>query len=165
MKLYLVRHAIAEDSGAGKNDAERALTEAGKERMARATAGLRKLNMQPALILTSPLRRARETAEILADGLGGVEVEFVPELSPGGELAAIVALLRKQSRHPEIALVGHQPGLGQLASLLLSGAERRCEFDFKKGGVACLEMDFASGHASPGSVLKWFIGPRVLRGR
>ena len=68
MELYLVRHAIAEDR-ADAGDDERALTEAGRAKMIRATQGLRKLKVRPDLILTSPLRRARETAEILAQGL------------------------------------------------------------------------------------------------
>ncbi len=161
MKLYLVRHATAEDGNPGLDDKDRALTDAGRAKMTRATEGLRKLKVRPALILTSPLKRAHETAEILAGGLEGVRIEVIPELAPGVDSPKIVEALRTFARHKSVALVGHQPGLGNLASFLLTGSERRCELDFKKGGVACLEADFADNQAR--CVLEWFSTPKLLR--
>src|SRR5271168_1104435 len=128
MKLYIVRHAIAEEHGSTGDDAERALTDSGRLKMARNTAGLRKLKVAPPLILTSPLRRARETAEILAEGLGGT-IEELAELGPGFEPPAIVKAIGRYSQLDSLAMVGHQPGLGRLAAFLLSGAERRGTFD------------------------------------
>jgi phosphohistidine phosphatase len=161
MKLYLVRHATAEDGTAASEDKDRGLTEDGKTRMMRAVRGLQKLKINPVLILTSPLKRARETAEILAHGLAGVRVEVMPELAPGVDSPTLVGALRSHAGHKSLALVGHQPGLGRLASFLLTGSERRCDFDFKKGGVACLEADFSDHTAH--CALQWFTAPKLLR--
>lgn len=159
MKLYLVRHAIAEDHSAAP-DAERALTAEGKAKMIGVTRGLRQLKVRLDLVLTSPLRRARETAEILATGLGGVELEELEELAPGGEPRSVIGALRSHAKLSEVALVGHQPSLGHLASALLAGADG-CELDFKKGSVACLEMEFSARPQH--GVLLWLAAPRLLR--
>lgn len=161
MKLYLVRHATAEDPNPAIDDKDRALTDGGKTKMIRAVEGLRKLKIRPLLILTSPLKRAHETAEILASGLAGIRVELMPELAPGVDSPTILEALRPHARHKSVALVGHQPGLGHLASFLLTGSERRCDLDFKKGGVACLEAEFSDNPIS--CVLDWFAPPKLLR--
>jgi phosphohistidine phosphatase len=161
MKLYLVRHATAEDVNSAIDDQDRALTEAGKAKMLRAVEGLRKIKVRPVLILTSPLKRARETAEILAGGLPEARVEVMAELVPGVDSSTILEALRPYVRHKSVALVGHQPGLGKLASLLLTGSEGRCDLDFKKGGVACLEGEFSDDPTR--CVLEWFAAPRLLR--
>jgi len=160
MELYLVRHAIAEDH-ADAGDDERALTEAGTAKMIRATQGLRKLKVRPDLILTSPLRRARETAEILAQGLDRAKVEVMAELSPAAEVKTVTQGLRSHARLKALMLVGHQPGLSELASLLLTGLERRLYVDFKKGGVACIEAEL--GEDTPRCVLRWLLTPKLLR--
>jgi len=161
MKLYLVRHASAEDPNPATDDKDRALTDGGKTKMIRAVEGLRKLKIHPLLILTSPLKRAHETAEILAGGLTGIRIEVMPELAPGCDSATILEALRPHARHKSIALVGHQPGLGHLASFLLTGSDRRCDLDFKKGGVACLETEISDNPTS--CVLEWFATPKLLR--
>jgi phosphohistidine phosphatase len=161
MKLYLVRHGIAEDGNPGLNDRDRALTEAGRAKMTRAAQGLRKLKVRPALILTSPLKRAHETAEILAGGLDGARIEILSELAPGVDSSKIVEALRSFARHKSVAVVGHQPGLGNLASFLLTGSEKRCRLDFKKGGVACLEAELADNQMR--CVLEWLTTAKVLR--
>jgi len=161
MKLYLVRHATAEDANPATDDKDRTLTDSGKTKMMRAAEGLRKMKIRPLLILTSPLKRAQETAEILANGLVGVRVEVMAELAPGVDAQIVLEALRSHARHKSVVLVGHQPGLGQLTSLLLTGSDRRCDFEFKKGGVACLDADF-SDHPARG-VLEWFATPKLLR--
>jgi phosphohistidine phosphatase len=160
MKLYLVRHAIAEDPSQSGDDAERALTESGRAKMTRVTTGLRKLKVSPPLVLTSPLRRARETAEILVEGLGGT-LEVTADLAPGVEPQVIAKLLHRHARLDSLVMVGHQPGLGRIASFLLTGSERRCELDFKKGGAACLELEPDSAASS--CTLTWLLPPRILR--
>ncbi|MBF6567621.1 MAG: phosphohistidine phosphatase SixA [Candidatus Binataceae bacterium] len=161
MKLYLVRHAIAEDPAPGINDHDRALTDTGKSRMMRTTEGLRKLKIRPALILTSPLKRAHQTAEIVSGGLAGVKIELMPELAPGAAPSKAIDALRAYAKHKSVALVGHQPSLGYMLSLLLTGSERHCEFDFKKGAVACLKIDLSPNPTR--SVLQWFATPKILR--
>ena len=161
MELYLVRHAIAEDHSASGNDADRALTEAGKEKLVQVVRGLRKLKIRPDLILTSPLRRARETAEIAARGLDGAKVDVLHELAPAIDTKALVSALRPHSRLRALALVGHQPGLGTLASFLLTGSEASIYIDFKKGGVAYMEAELSDEPAH--CVLKWVATSKLLR--
>ncbi len=76
MRLYLIRHAMAEDNNPA-GDAERALTPKGRLRMAEEAKGLREFRVRPEIILTSPLRQALETATIVAEELGGLRVERV----------------------------------------------------------------------------------------
>jgi phosphohistidine phosphatase len=160
MKVYLVRHAIAEnDNPAG--DAERALTPKGKVKMAQAVEGLRDLKIRPEIVLSSPMRRALETATIVSDGLGGVRVELLPELGQGSSGPAdILAALDPYKQMEEVALVGHQPWLGQLASFMLTGSSD-CRIDFKKGGVVCLEG--TPDQEGDRFVLLWSLPPKVLR--
>lgn len=179
MKVYLVRHAIAENHptipdppriGATKakakilgsyGDPERALTEEGKTKMTRGAQGLRKLKVGLDLVLSSPLRRARETAEIVAQELGGLKVEIAQALAPGGEPSEVVALLRRHHNLHAMAVVGHEPDLGQLTSFLLTGSTDACHISFKKGGVACLDGDFDEDSAA--CSLLWLMPPKMLR--
>jgi phosphohistidine phosphatase len=159
MRLYLVRHGIAEDHHP-LSDAQRALTPRGRLKMAEAAKGLIKIKVRPDLILTSPLRRAMETASILADGLGGIRIEQLRELGQGPyQPADIVEAIRPYNELKEIALVGHQPGLGELAAFMLTGSGSGCEIEFKKGSVVCLDRPSGSERC----VLAWSLPPRVLR--
>jgi phosphohistidine phosphatase len=160
MRLYLIRHAIAEDAADSGADADRALSAEGRGKMRRVAEGLAALEVRLDLVLTSPLLRARETAAIVAPRLGS-PVEVLDLLAPGGDPGAIVAALRRHRALDAVALVGHQPGLGELASLLVAGSPSTSPLPFKKGGVACLEVDLAGG--SRRGVLEWFLTPRQLR--
>ena len=161
MRLYLVRHATAETQGAA-GDAERALTPKGRLRMAEAAKGLRDLKVLPEIILTSPIRRAKETATILAQELGGIRLEELPELGAGfSGPADVLAALAPYQNLKEIVLVGHQPGLGELASYLLTGSISGCEIEFKKGAVAFFDQESRGGQDR--YVLIWSLPPRVLR--
>ena len=161
MKLYIVRHAIAQERSASGRDDDRALTSEGRAKMARATQGLRKMKVALDLILTSPLRRARETAEILAEGLIVTRIEVLAELAPGHDPRSVIARLPGYSDAKAVALVGHQPALGHLVSLILTGATDSLEVDFKKGGVACIETELPAKAGS--SILEWFVTPKMLR--
>ncbi len=130
--------------------------------MAQATKGLRDLKVQPEVILTSPIRRAVETATIIADELGGIKMEQISELGQGfSGPTEVLAALRPYKNLKEIVLVGHQPGLGELASFMLTGSIDACTIDFKKGGAVCLEQ------GSPNNpdlyTLIWSMPPGVLR--
>ena len=161
MDLYLIRHAIAEESSVSGRDADRALTAEGKVKMRRCAAGLGAIDVRPDLILTSPSRRAAETAEIVAATLGGVETHVLAELAAGGELEALLAALRPYRQVEALALVGHQPDLGHLASQVMSGSPSSCPVPFKKGGVACLEIPAPRGPLR--GELVWFMTPKQLR--
>jgi phosphohistidine phosphatase len=162
LELYLVRHAIAAERGPSyPDDRLRPLTPAGIARFRETVAGLRELDVTIDLIITSPLVRARETAELLAAGLPGKPpIETLEGLAPGGRAAHVVEAITKHARRRQrrLALVGHQPDLGDLGSRLLSA---RGVLDFKKGGVAFIELDGATP-GGPGT-LHWLLPPRVLR--
>ena len=161
MRVYIVRHGVAEPR-TDADDTGRALTPKGKLRMVEAVKGLRDLKVQPEVILTSPIRRALETATIIADGLGGIRMEQISELGQSfSGPAEVWAALRPYKNLKEIVLVGHQPGLGELASFMLTGSIDACEIDFKKGGAVCLEQ--GSPHNPDRYTLIWSMPPRVLR--
>lgn len=161
MELYLVRHAIAEESSSTGRDADRALTRDGEAKMRRIAEGLRAIEVRLDLILTSPYRRAAETADVLAAVLGGIERQVLEELAAAASMAGLLAALWPYRQVEALALVGHQPDLGHLASQIMTGAPDLCPLPFKKGSVACLEI--ASQRVNLRGELAWFMTPRQLR--
>jgi phosphohistidine phosphatase len=105
-------------------------------------------------IATSPLRRARQTAEIVAAGYAGIDTVSLPALSPGAAPLAVLAWLRAQPADATLALVGHEPDLGLLAGWLLSGKQSGF-VQFKKGAAALIE--FADAPAAGKGTLAWFL--------
>lgn len=162
MKVLLVRHAKAEPRPRllRKNDERRRLTPGGRKDMAKAAKGLKRLVPAIDVLATSPLARARETAEVLARCYDCDDVAEVAVLSPGGEPRALLEWLRGQPKDALIALVGHEPDLGGFAGYLLTG-RRETFLPFKKGG-ACL-IDLADGPAAGGGRLEWLLPPGALR--
>jgi phosphohistidine phosphatase len=159
--LYLVRHAIAAERGEDwPDDDKRPLTARGVSRFKEAAAGLSRLDVAVDEIFTSPLVRAKQTAEILAEGLPGKpSVKVLDALSPGHAPASVLAQLARTARRRRIALVGHEPALGELAAHLI-GAGRALEF--KKGGVCRIDVESLSSRRA--GALNWFVTPKVLRG-
>ncbi|HUF23308.1 MAG TPA: phosphohistidine phosphatase SixA [Vicinamibacterales bacterium] len=160
MELYLVRHGIAAERGTEwPDDSTRPLTPKGIARMGKVTAGLEALGVGLDLILTSPLVRARQTADLLHQGLGGATpLEETALLAPGGKPADLVDHLRSRKKSDRIALVGHEPDLGQLAAFLIGA---RAPLVFKKGGIC--RIDFEKSPPVPPGQLVWFALPRMLR--
>ena len=128
-ELYLVRHGLAEERGElWPDDAKRPLTEEGMSRMRKATRGLAGLGVSLDLVLTSPLVRARQTAEIVSSGLNPrPTLVTVESLVPEGNYAAVMADLEKHARKTRIALVGHEPAIGELAARLIGSRHSRSE--------------------------------------
>ena len=158
MLLLLVRHAIALPSGTPDiADDERPLTKRGRKRFRKAARGLARIMPVPDLLLTSPLPRALETAEIAADAWGGVTPTTEPLLA-GGQTADLIAALVARNDNGVVALVGHEPGISELLAHLVGGSAERVPF--KKGGAALVAMDDA---ASGRGELVWFLPPRLLR--
>ncbi len=159
MKLLLVRHAAAVPRGtSGVSDDERPLTPEGKTKFRAAARGLARIAHRPDVLLTSPLPRARVTAEIAAGAFTSLDLTIEPALAHGSVDAIVVAL----KRHPAgatVALVGHEPVLGALLARLL-GATPDDGFAFKKGGAAL--VDLPDGPEGAGRLI-WFIEPRILR--
>jgi phosphohistidine phosphatase len=161
IELYLVRHAIAAERGPNyPDDRERPLTSEGIARFKQAVQGLKELDCSLDLVLTSPLVRAAHTAELLVAGLDKKpRTEQLDALAPGGRVSAVLEVIGTfAKRYRRIALVGHQPDLGELAAKLL---QTRGEIEFKKGAVCCIELDGALPNG-PG-VLRWLLPPKALR--
>ena len=136
-ELYLLRHGIAVDPGSsGMPDEARPLTEKGIKRMHQIALGLIALDLQLDAIVTSPLVRARETAEIVADALGLADrLETSNVLATGSDPATIERWLRSRAEL-RLMLVGHNPTLSELVSLMVAGSRRSHICELKKGGIA-----------------------------
>ena len=159
-ELYLVRHAIAEERGdKWPDDSKRPLTTDGMSRMKKAARGLERLGVRIDVVLSSPLVRARQTAEILAAELNPhPPIVNVESLSPDGAPAAVAADLEKHARKTRVALVGHEPAIGELAARLIGS---RHAIEFKKGAIARIDVDELPP-AGPGD-LRWLLPPKFLR--
>jgi len=162
MKLYVVRHGIAVDRAdpSLKSDGERWLTEEGKRRTRQVAEGLKALGVEVDAVITSPLVRARETAEIMADVLGVKKPIETDALAPGVNLNALFRLYDELDQPDSVMIVGHEPDLSEIVSTLVWGDDRG-DLDFKKAGVALLEIDRLPIEEG-GVALRWFIPPKVL---
>jgi phosphohistidine phosphatase len=159
-ELYIVRHAIAAERGdEWPDDDKRPLTEKGIARFKDGLAGLAWLDVTLDEIFTSPLVRAKQTADLLAAGLPGkATVKLLPALAPGTSPDEVLGHLARAAKRRRIALVGHEPGLGELAAYLL-GAKRPLEF--RKGGVGRIDLQSLTEERA-GSLI-WFVTPKMLR--
>jgi len=159
MKVLLIRHASAVPSGTpGIADDDRPLTPRGKARFRVAARGLARIAHRPDVLLTSPLPRARATAEIAASAFHRIEPTIGPVLAHGS-VADVVAVLARQPADSMVAIVGHEPVLSSLLARLL-GANAGDGFAFKKGGAAL--VDLPGGPRATGRLV-WIIKPRILR--
>ena len=142
MELYLIRHGIAADKADYDNDEERPLTEEGRKKTKNVAQQIRDRKLHFDLILTSPLLRARETAKILQDiSLSSVVEEF-PALAPDGNIEEWVSWLqqrRQTTTDQSLALVGHQPDLGNWAEILVWGKAQE-KLVLKKAGIIGLKL-------------------------
>jgi phosphohistidine phosphatase len=158
-ELYVVRHGIAVDRGtSGGPDNERPLTQEGRKRMREIGRGLRRLGIEPDKIVTSPLPRARETAEIVAGALGMSNRLEVSETLKDDRTAAAVRDWLESRGEGRLMVVGHNPALSELVGLLAVGSTDPWLCELKKGGVAAL-----STRADGGFALDWIAPPRLLR--
>jgi phosphohistidine phosphatase len=159
MRLLIVRHAIAVPHGtAGISDEDRPLTDDGRKKFRRTARGIAGLVRRPDALLTSPMRRARETAELLAAAWKQIEPQDEPALATG-DFAGLEATLAHYRPEQLVAIVGHEPHLsGLLAHLVDARSPER--FAFRKGGCAMVEV---KGALSEGGLLHWFARPRMFR--
>lgn len=163
MKLLIIRHGPAGDRAAweaeGRDDRLRPLTPDGKKEVRRVAKGLATLVPKIDLLATSPLVRAAQTAEIVADHSGCKSVTLEP-LAPGNDPAKTVHWLSEQRSTQTVALVGHEPDLSTLVCYLLTG-NRAAFIELKKSGACLLEVN---DPPKPGdATLGWLLPPRVLR--
>ena len=159
-ELYLVRHAIAAERGdEWPDDSKRPLTERGMARFKEVVQGLSALDAAIDEIFTSPLIRAKQTADLLAAGMTGKPtLKLLDALAPGHTSAQVMSQLAKSAKRRRIGLVGHEPDLGELAAHLL-GAQRA--IPFKKGGICRIDVESLTSRRA-GSLI-WFATPRMLR--
>jgi phosphohistidine phosphatase len=159
-ELYFIRHGIAEERGdAWPDDAKRPLTDEGMSRMRKAVRGLARMGVSIDVVLTSPLVRTRQTAEIVAAGLDPrPSLVSLESLAPAGSYAAVLAALEKHARKERIALVGHEPMIGEIAARMIGS---RHPIAFKKGAVCRIDVE-ALPPAGPGE-LRWLMTPKILR--
>ena len=164
MEIYLIRHAIAQQLGQKNDftDEKRALTSQGRERMREIARGLKRLGVVPDLVMTSPLARAMETGDILAEALGleHKQIKRSDALLPGGSFDQLFAELKHQKRTESVALVGHEPDLSSLLSRIVSG-DGSLSIPLKKGGVCCISVS-ETVPAFKGSLI-WLLTPKQLR--
>ena len=164
MDLYFLRHAPAVPHGSKRfdDDSLRPLTREGVAKMRQIAKGMRKLDLELGLILSSPYLRARQTAEIVAEELGlRGRLEFTDTLAVDGSPGQLVAELNKGRRGRKgILLVGHEPSLSGLVSTLLVGTGALA-MDFKKGGLCKVKVDALK--YGPCASLEWLLTPRQLR--
>jgi phosphohistidine phosphatase len=160
-EIYLVRHAIAAERGDDwPDDTKRPLTTRGINRFKDSLPGLKELEVSIEEIFSSPLVRAKQTADLLAGGVqGSPPVKLLEALAPGHTPTAVMSQLAKAAKRQRIALVGHEPDLGELAAHLI-GATR--PLLFKKGGICRIDVGAISAKRT-GSLI-WFVTPKVLRG-
>lgn len=162
LELYLVRHGIAAERGEDyPDDSKRPLTSAGIKRLEREARALDVLKIGFDHIIASPLVRTKQTADVLAQHLASKpSVATSDSLAPAGTPAAVFHELAKHMRKGRIALVGHEPNMGELAARLIGA---RVPLEFKKGGIC--RIDFEVFPPKGVGQLRWFVPPRMLRAR
>lgn len=158
MEIYVLRHGEAEERETGLADRDRKLTAKGKRDLKDVLKMARKAEVAPELILTSPLRRAQETAAIAAEILGCKDVVETRNLLPGASPEQIWKEIGTDYKVEKILLAGHQPHLGSLIGLLLEAA---IMVDLKKGSLVRIETHGKLG--PPRGVLKWMITAKVAK--
>ena len=159
MRIYILRHGIAEDAAPGGTDAARALTAEGKEKLRTVLERAREAGVRPSVILTSPLKRALQTAEIAAAVLG-VKRELIAtnSLAPSSTPQRVWNEIRKQHA-ARVLIAGHQPLLGHVVGFLL-----RCpslQLDLRKGALVDLDVD--TRESQPRGTLNWVLTPKLAR--
>lgn len=164
MNLFLLRHGVAveRDPQSFPDDSRRPLTLKGEDRIRLVCDAMQALELSFDRILASPFLRSRQTAEIVAGSLGlRRALEFRDELTPTGDFKALLRFINRLTPAPEnLLLVGHEPYLSQLLSVLISG-QPDAVIDLKKNGLAKIEV---TQRLKPGrcATLNWLLTPRQL---
>lgn len=163
MNLFILRHGIAVEPGTPgyETDSERPLIPKGERRLRDAAAAMKKLGLSFDLILSSPFVRAKQTAEIVAEELKlKKQLKFSDALAPGDSSKNLIRQLSDLQLTPEsVLLVGHEPSLSRLISLLVSGDEGTA-IEMKKGGLCKLEAaELRHGQCAR---LAWLLTPAQM---
>jgi phosphohistidine phosphatase len=158
MEVYLLRHGIAEDRASSGHDADRRLTDDGRKKLCRVLERARKASVTPTLILSSPLKRAFETAEIAARELGySTDIGVTNALTPDSSPQRVWTEIRAHRDEAAILLAGHEPLFSATVAWMLGSS--RSMVDFKK--AALLRIDLPSLGAEPRGILEWMITAKL----
>jgi len=160
MEIYILRHGIAVDRGTPgyKKDGDRPLTEDGIEKIRQVAEAMLAMELKFDLILSSPYVRAAETAKIVAGELDE-EVTFTEFLLPDGNPLELIREIN-DNKPQSVLLVGHEPDLSRLISLLISG-DSEAAIELKKGGLSKLTAEkLMFGQCA---TLHWLLTPKQLR--
>ncbi|HEV8598383.1 MAG TPA: histidine phosphatase family protein [Gemmatimonadales bacterium] len=162
MLLLLIRHAQAaqQDEARYPDDSLRPLVPKGRKIQRRMSKQLRRRNLVPARVFSSPWKRAWQTARIVVEETGLPREARLPCVALAGppDLAAIGAEIGEIGPEETIALVGHEPWMSELASLLLSGRSAGLSVDFPKSGILGIEIAGISAESGAGT-LRFFLVP------
>jgi len=160
LELYLIRHGVAaERSDDYPDDSKRPLTNQGIAALKKEAKALVHLGVDFDQIISSPLVRTKQTAEVFAQALPSEPaVTLSDSLGPAGAPAAVFQELAKHMRKERIAIVGHEPNMGELAARLIGA---RVPLEFKKGAIC--RIDFEVFPPKGVGSLRWFMPPRMLR--
>ena len=160
LELYLIRHGVAAERGPEyPDDSKRPLTSTGIARLRKEAKALAALGVDFDHIITSPLVRTRQTADVFAQAMPAQpSVSNSDALAPAGTPTAVFQELAKHMRKARIALVGHEPNIGELAARLIGS---RTPIEFKKGAIC--RIDFEVFPPKGQGQLRWFMSPKMLR--
>ena len=160
LELYLIRHGVAAERGPEyPDDSKRPLTNRGIAALRAEAKGLAGLGVTFDLIVTSPLVRTRQTADVISEGLPGKpSVTTSDVLAPSGTPEGVIQEIARHHKKAKLALVGHEPNIGELAGRLIGG---KAPIPFKKGAVC--RIDFEVLPPKGIGELRWFLPPRVLK--
>ncbi len=166
MKLILFRHGLAVDREMALNtkmeDSRRPLTQKGRERTEKMAKILRRMDLDIDLLVTSPLVRAQQTAEILFPVVRAKDIHECAELVPSAPPQAFAQWLKSHSASAICAVaVGHEPQLSVFASWALSG-QTESFIELKKSGILCLEVESLDAVSPRSAELKWVLSPKFF---
>ncbi len=165
VNIYILRHGIAVERGSKdyQNDSDRPLTAKGKRQLRKSAAAMKRMKLRFNLILSSPYERAKRTAEIVAEELKlKKRLKFADALKAEGDPEKLIGEIAGLKPAPgDILVVGHEPYLSHLISLLVSG-NGDMAMDLKKGGLGKLEAE----GLRPGKCaqLAWLLTPKQMKG-
>jgi phosphohistidine phosphatase len=157
MEIYILRHGIAEEAHGGMKDADRALTPEGAKKLQSVLRRARAVDVRPSIIVTSPYRRAKETAQVAVEILSGATLVESRALTPESSPEAVWDAIRAHKGEPQLMLVGHEPLLSAVYAYLLGSPA--VQIDVKKGSLGRVDVDRFG--AQPRGVLRWLIYPKL----
>lgn len=164
MNIFILRHGIAVERGTQgfEKDSERPLTSKGKRQLRKSADAMKRMKLRFDLILSSPYKRALQTAEIVAEELKlKKRLKLSDSLKSENDPETVIGEIAGLKPAPKnVLLVGHEPYLSHLVSRLISGNENMA-MDFKKGGLCKLEMEKLDGKTS--AQLAWLLTPKLMK--